>query len=135
MLDANILLRAVLGMRARGLLTSYEDVVAFYSPDICFEEARRYLPELGVKHGFNPTSGLHLLNELAKLVEVVNRTLYEEYEAEARARTASRDAADWPIVATAMLLDCPIWTEDQDFFGTGMATWTSRNIEMYLRRS
>jgi predicted nucleic acid-binding protein len=46
---------------------------------------------------------------------------------------ASRDLADWPIAATALLLDCPIWTEDQDFFGAGIATWTTANVELYLR--
>ena len=47
--------------------------------------------------------------------------------------SASRDASDWPIVATALLLDSPIWTEDRDFFGAGIATWTSNKIELYLR--
>jgi hypothetical protein len=35
-LDANILLRAIFGKRVRQLLSSYEDFVAFYSPDNCF---------------------------------------------------------------------------------------------------
>ena len=26
-----------------------------------------------------------------------------------------------PSIASAMLLACAIWTEDRDFFGTGMA--------------
>jgi predicted nucleic acid-binding protein len=58
--------------------------------------------------------------------------LYEQHEAEAR-RRISRDVSDWPIVATAMLLGCPIWTEDRDFFGSGVATWTTENVELYLR--
>jgi hypothetical protein len=32
-LDANILLRAVFGIRVRQILERYEDVAAFYSPD------------------------------------------------------------------------------------------------------
>ena len=39
---------------------------------------------------------------------------------EALARIEIRDPRDWPILA----LDHPIWTEDQDFFGTGVPTWT-----------
>ncbi|MFM7408759.1 MAG: PIN domain-containing protein [Cuspidothrix sp.] len=27
---------------------------------------------------------------------------------------------------------CPIWTEDQDFFGTGIATWRTKNIEIFF---
>jgi PIN domain len=43
-LDANILIRAVLGKRVRSLLETYEDSVDFYTPDICFEDAREYIP-------------------------------------------------------------------------------------------
>ena len=43
-LDANILLRAVFGIRVRGILETYEGVAAFYSPDVCFAEAERYIP-------------------------------------------------------------------------------------------
>jgi predicted nucleic acid-binding protein len=43
-LDANILMRAVFGVRVRTLLQTYEDDVAFYSPDICFKDALRHLP-------------------------------------------------------------------------------------------
>jgi predicted nucleic acid-binding protein len=32
-----------------------------------------------------------------------------------------RDESDWPILATALGLACAAWTEDADFFGTGVA--------------
>ncbi|WP_455227346.1 PIN domain-containing protein [Lautropia mirabilis] len=33
-----------------------------------------------------------------------------------------------------LVLDaCPIWTEDQDFFGTGVPTWTTDRVELYLK--
>jgi hypothetical protein len=41
-LDANILLRAIFGVRVRNLLETYEDSVSFYAPDICFADARKY---------------------------------------------------------------------------------------------
>ncbi|MFZ4555005.1 MAG: PIN domain-containing protein [Pseudanabaena sp.] len=25
-----------------------------------------------------------------------------------------------------------MWTEDKDFFGIGIATWNSQNVEIYL---
>lgn len=40
---------------------------------------------------------------------------------------------DWPVVAAALALNCPIWTEDQDFFGVGVPTWTSARVDVYLR--
>ncbi|MSV27230.1 MAG: hypothetical protein EXQ52_00555 [Bryobacterales bacterium] len=42
-----------------------------------------------------------------------------------RQRLALRDESDWPILAAALALRCPIWTEDTDFFGCGVATWTT----------
>jgi predicted nucleic acid-binding protein len=77
--------------------------------------------------------GLAVLDELAQLIEPVDRSLYEEYEEMARGRVAVRDPNDWPVVAVALLLDFPIWTEDQDFFGSGIATWTTDRVAAYLR--
>jgi predicted nucleic acid-binding protein len=134
-LDANILLRGVLGHRVLGLRDSYEGIVAFYSPDICFEEARKHIPAIALHRNADPTGGLTLLERIAGTVEMVDRSLYEEHEELARARISTRDAADWPVVATRLLLDCPVWTEGRDFLGSGVATWTTTTIELYLRDS
>ena len=132
-LDANILLRAVFGPRVRSLFETYEDTISFYAPDICFADARRYIPSISEKRSIDPGPGIVVLNHLSRLIEVVDRSLYEEYETSARERMISRDEEDWPIVATALLLKCPVWTEDRDFFGSGIPTWTSEIIELYLR--
>jgi predicted nucleic acid-binding protein len=132
-LDANILLRGVFGVRVLNLLEAYEDAVAFYSPDVCFEDARKYIPDLAKRRRFDPAAGLLVLDHLARIVEPVDLSLYEAHEEQARARISSRDSEDWPIVATSLLFDCPVWTEDQDFFGSGVATWTTNRIELYLR--
>jgi len=52
-------------------------------------------------------------------------------EAEACARIAQRDVRDWRALAAA-LLDCPIWTEDQDFFGTGGLTSRRQDLPAWL---
>jgi predicted nucleic acid-binding protein len=113
-LDANILLRAVFGAKVRAILESYEDAVAFYSPDVCFEDAQKYIPDIAARRNFDAAIGLALLDQVGRIVSVVDRSLYEDFEPQARA---------------------PIWTEDQDFFGTGVATWTSNRIEVFLRDS
>lgn len=43
-LDANILIRAVLGSRVLGLLRKYARQVEFMAPDVAFQEAREHLP-------------------------------------------------------------------------------------------
>ena len=42
-LDANILIRAVLGNRVRTLLTTYAGVVDFFTSDVCMADAQKYL--------------------------------------------------------------------------------------------
>jgi len=44
-----------------------------------------------------------------------------------------RDPEDWPTLALCLQLECAVWTEDQDFFGSGVATWTCATVERYLR--
>jgi predicted nucleic acid-binding protein len=132
-LDANILLRAVFGRRVLQILESYEDEARFYTPDICFEDAQRYIPVISNERGLDADLGMSVLDQLARIVEQVDRSLYEEYQSAARERISVRDPDDWPVVATALLLNLPIWTEDPDFFGSGVATWTSDRVELYLR--
>jgi predicted nucleic acid-binding protein len=52
----------------------------------------------------------------------------------ARDRLRQRDESDWPVLATALGLGAAIWSEDQDFFGTGVAVWTTRHVEIYLKK-
>lgn len=108
--DANILLRAVFGSRVRSLLEAYEDSVSFYAPDVCFADTRIYIPSIASKHGFDPAPGIAILDQLSRIVEIVDRSLYEDYESSARETMLSRAEDDWPIVAASLLLKCPIWT-------------------------
>jgi predicted nucleic acid-binding protein len=70
---------------------------------------------------------------LQQTVKPVDRELYGIFEAEARERLRGRDEADWPVLATALGLVCPVWTEDPDFFGTGVAVWKTNLVEIFLR--
>jgi PIN domain len=63
-LDANILLRGVFGVRVLSLLEAYEGSSDFYSPDVCFDDARRYIPALAGRRGFDPAVGLMVLAHL-----------------------------------------------------------------------
>ena len=53
---------------------------------------------------------------------------------EARKRISHRDSNDWQEVALALKLGCAILTEDCDFLGTGIPTWTTDTIEHGLRQ-
>jgi predicted nucleic acid-binding protein len=69
---------------------------------------------------------------LARVVRTVEAELYEGQRVQALARIGDRDADDWPVLACALTFGCPIWSEDADFFGTGVATWTTQRVQLYL---
>ena len=75
-----------------------------------------------------------VLEELTNFIAAVDVSLYEIYAVEAKQRITVRDIDDWPIVAVSLMLDCPVWTEDADFFGTGVPTWTSDRVHIYLSK-
>jgi predicted nucleic acid-binding protein len=131
--DANILVHAVLGKRVRKVIEAYAEEVTFFVPEVALAEAEEHLPALVIKHGGDPEKALAFLRTLVRLVEVIGSDVYGEFEGEARERLGQRDPEDWPILAAALALGCPIWTEDTDFFGCGVATWTSSTVRTYLR--
>lgn len=65
-------------------------------------------------------------------MQAVEAETYTAFESVARERIHKRDEDDWPVLAAALTMDCPIWTEDTDFFGCGVATWTTDRVELYL---
>ncbi len=133
-LDANILIRAVLGSRVLGLLRKYAGQVEFMAPDVAFQEAREHLPTVLAARKIPAGPAMATLDLVGHLVQTVEAETYSSYEVIARERTDRRDEDDWPVLAAALALGCPIWTEDTDFFGCGVATWTTDRVELYLAR-
>jgi predicted nucleic acid-binding protein len=119
----------------REVLEAHAENVSFFVPEVAYCEAEEHLAALVVKRGGDPDKALALLRSLGRLLERVGGEVYGEFEAEARERLEMRDQDDWPILATALALGCPIWTEDSDFFGCGVATWTSNRVQVFLREA
>jgi len=136
--DTNILVRAALGRRVMELLEAYSSDFRIVTPEMAFEEMGRHLADVLVRRG-TAASVVHavidqeILPKLLRLVGTVPAETYVRLEADARMRLSGRDEDDWPFLALAMWLDCPIWTEDTDFFGAGVATWTTDRIEQFFR--
>ena len=126
------MIRAVLGERIRNLLMQNHEEVDFFVPDICLLDTRKYIPQIFEKRKIPNESALELLEKFKAMLNVVDQEIYQQYSNEAKERMKARDLDDWPIVATALVLDCPIWTEDKDFFGSGMSVWTTDRIHLFL---
>ena len=133
-LDANILIRAVLGSRVRRLIVGMNKVTLM-TPEVCFADAERYLPQILSSRDIPSVEVMPVLDELRQIVLPVNEDLFSAWKNEAIARIGKRDMHDWPILALALTMNCPIWTEDKDFFGTGVATWTSDTVDRYLEET
>ena len=122
-LDANILIRAALGQRVKGILLANAARASFYAPDV---------PGLLARRGIDPGALSSWLRDLQDIVRPLSVEVYGHMRRLALQRIATRDEDDWPVVAAALSLGCPVWTEDQDFFGTGIPTWTTDRVELYL---
>ncbi len=133
-LDANVLMRAVLGRRVDRLLERFASQVTFLAPEEAFDDVQVHLASVLTKRGeLNALQpALEKLTLLRLAVRAVDPSEYEVMKPAALARIGPRDPDDWPILACALTLNCPIWTEDRDFFGTGVATWTTALVELYF---
>lgn len=131
-LDANILIRAVLGTKVRALIFKHASTVKFFAPDVAYADARKHLPALLEKRGIKGIAAMKVLDSLESIVRPIDSELYAGMHEQAHQRIAIRDADDWPVLACAMAIGCPVWTEDTDFFGAGVATWTTDRIALYF---
>ncbi|ROR55111.1 PIN domain-containing protein [Luteococcus japonicus] len=101
-LDANILIRLVLGRRVRALVLDHVDQVEFFTPGVCFDDARKYLPSILDRRGVASDGiqdALEVLDGFEGVVRPLDESVYGSARVDALARIASRDAADWPILA------------------------------------
>ncbi|WP_089945040.1 PIN domain-containing protein [Candidatus Entotheonella palauensis] len=132
-LDANILMRGVLGTRVAMLIRDYAADVDLLTVEEAFEDVATYLPEVLARRGNDEQDIQAALTKLASLryfLQIMPVSLFEPLERRARERLKGRDEDDWPYLALALVLECPIRTEDTDFFGCGVPIWTTDRVEL-----
>lgn len=128
--DANILIRFTVGraaeqaddLKARGVQLATTDAQA--------REAERVLHSV---FGFAEEQAAEEIRDTLAGMQLYHVPTYRSQEASARARIHYKNTRDWPILAAAIAHGAAIWTDDRDFFGTGVATWTTRNIKFWER--
>ena len=99
---------------------------------MCYQELSNHLPQILQKRNLPLETFSDAIEKLTKIVMPIAQEIYSEYEDDAKKRIGERDLNDWQILALALSLNSPVWTEDQDFFEVGITTWNTRNIEIYL---
>ena len=117
--DAKVLLSALIGGRARLVLTHPEAREILTTGNV-LAEVREYIPSLALKRKLDPAS---LLLAVATLpVTLVPESAYRRKMAEARRRIEERDPDDVELLALALHLRIPVWSNDDDF-ASARAPW------------
>jgi len=127
--DANVLLSAVLGGRARLVLE--DPSVEALTSETTFAEVQEYAAHLARMKGL--PRDVVLLAVATLPVTVVGPDAYAAAIPEASRRIAHRDPDDVEILALALHLRVPIWSNDRDFEGAGVEWYTTAQLLKRLR--
>jgi predicted nucleic acid-binding protein len=123
--DANVLLSAVLGGRAKVVL-SHPKVEGIFTTEVTLSEVEEYVILLARKRRLSLDT---LLLAVATLpVSVVERETYARAVAQARSLIGQRDPDDIEILALALHLKIPLWSNDNDFRDTGVEWYTTAEL-------
>jgi predicted nucleic acid-binding protein len=138
-IDTSVLVGDLL--RTSGRQRLGDDRLELFLPEQMWNETQVELPRrirtFARRRGLEPRIGDDLaaacLDAIHANIAVVETPIYAAVEDEARARSL-RDPRDWPVVASALMLSAGVWTNDNDFLGTGVATWTTEILTSWLER-
>ncbi len=128
--DANVLLSAVIGGRAR-LILNHPQVQEVFTTEHTFAEVEDYASVLARKKRL--PSDILLLTVAALPITLVNRSRYAKSLAEARRRIAGRDPDDVDLLALALHFRIPIWSNDRDFKEGNIDLFTTERLLRHLR--
>ena len=137
--DTSVLVGELL--RASGRARLGDERLELFLPEQMLAETQVELPRRITafirRRGLEPSLGDELAAACLAAVEaniiILDEGINAALEEEARARSL-RDPRDWPVVASALALTAGIWTNDNDFLGTGVATWTTDTLQRWLQR-
>lgn len=138
--DANILIGEALRARGRRLLSDTRlqlNITRTAWEETTYELPRR-LKAIAMRQNLPARIVQALLSETLLLARrnlvIESDIIYAAYEDDARKRIP-QDPDDWPSVALGLALGAGIWSEDRDFFGCGLATWTTPVLQHHLETS
>jgi len=135
--DANILIAELIRKRGRQLIARNE-LELYMAQEASSEttyELNKRVEKMIAKDILSSSIGKNLLSDAISLAEakvtIIPPEVYSGFETIAR-RRIPRDPNDWFTVALALAIEVPIWTTDRDFFGCGIATWTTDTLLAHL---
>lgn len=123
--DANVLLAAVLGGRARAVL-QHPRMDELLTAEATVAEVQEYAVILARKRRLSLDT---LLLAVAALpVTVVEQAAYSSALPRARKLIPKRDPDDVDVLALALHMNLPVWSNDNDFEETGIEWYTTAEL-------
>ena len=130
--DANPILSALLGGKAKRLFFD-AGITEFAVPEFALEEANSYIPKMAKKLDVSPAFLQYALDLLP--LTVYGPKAYRQSVKKAKIQIEHRDPRDVEILALALELERPLWTNDKDFEDTSVETFTTAELlAMYFPR-
>ena len=127
--DANVLLSAVLGARAR-LVLSHPEVEQVFTSEVTFAEVQEYASAMALNRRLSVDAVLLAVAALPLIL--VERHVYAHALSRARKLIGKRDPDDVEILALALHAEAPLWSNDNDFEGTGVEWYTTAELLRHL---
>lgn len=127
--DANVILSAVAGKAAlRVFLKEDIDIV---TTQFNIDEVREYLDVIAEQYGISE----EILDSQLKLLplKIYPRHSYEDLIQKASKKLSGRDEDDSELLALAMKLKIPVWSNDRDFQHSGIEVITTAKLLKILK--
>ena len=122
--DANPILSAIIGGNARNVFLIENTV--FYITAFNFKEVEKYIPILASKRDI-PMEDLYMALSMLPL-SVCDTEFYKNRINQANRLIEKRDPKDIHLLALALKINCPIWSNDRDFQRLGMKVYSTLDL-------
>lgn len=128
----NVLLSAVIGSSAKVVL-EHPSITGISTAEVTLAEVQEYAALLATKKRLS--RDVVMLAVASLPVTVVERETYKKSIPEAKRRIGRRDPVDVEILALALHLGVPIWSNDNDFEEAGVEWFTTAALLAKLRHA
>jgi len=127
--DANVILSAVVGKAA--LRIFLKEDVEIITTQFNVDEVREYLSVIAEKYEFSE----EILESQLKLLplSVYPLHFYEDFIQKASQKLSGRDEDDIELLALAIKLKIPVWSNDNDFKNLGIEVYTTAKLLKILK--
>jgi predicted nucleic acid-binding protein len=127
--DANVILSAVAGKAALRVFLKQD--IEIVTTEFNIDEVREYLSVIAGKYNLR----VEILESQLKLLplKIYSQDLYKQFLPKAAKIMSGRDMDDIELLALAMKLKIPIWSNDRDFAVSGVTVYTTAKLLKKLK--